>query len=606
MHLRSLRLISPLFLLSTFTFACGSDSFVEAAEEVGDAGTGETAGDGDDAGIEFGEEIELTLRIKDEAPPPLILSMGREEVSELFGAVASDIDLLELDSTPLLTNALNAIKFACGSGWQLDNENPNHDCSQTALGQSFGDGDWENSPEFAMVRIMTMTPANSVVDGTSLESMEGLANFLSWFTGGFSEVLAESMKIPRTAEFLDTAVVVASLRENLLATHPEISAEGKITVTLADALSDMATVGPRLGPVGDHPGVLVPGYPTAGQVFGPDFQMKVVADSNLRILDGVDLGGGGKDFISVIVDVTGPTFTDEAEFDFHDPEKFSMTGLNPNPSLDMRFAIYEDDKFIDSCTSDVSPACINNKPGNPIGDGLVWTLDRWDLEYIIGYAGLLKYTSLQSVVTKLFTDMVRVGMDGTPGGWAVFKVPLFSEPPNQYVWELINEIAQYNLHHLENTTFPEGTANVAFTLEGVPVGITGAEAEAAVRPFLQAQASKIAGFLLGNYKENSGPVDFYYRRASDGEPYLFWVAPDDLLDGLPYGWTKPGFYADPGLTQKLSSAEVGDTAHEKLKIEAGEAVVYAEDDLGQTHKLRIVAPSDDLREITVYISGQTN
>ncbi|MFO7565744.1 MAG: hypothetical protein R6X02_24085 [Enhygromyxa sp.] len=611
-YLRPLGLGSVLPLLS-LTLGCGDDSIAEA-DSAAEAETGETDGEGDDDGdeAEFGPERELTLRISDDSPPDLVLQMGREEVAELFGDVAGDIDLLELDSTPLLVNTLDAIKFACGTGWQLDQENPNHDCSKTPLGQTFGDGNWQTSPEFSAVRILTMTPANSVVDGTSLQTVAGLSDFLSWFTGGFSGLMSESLKIAKTDEFLDTQSIATSFKHNLIATHPEASAEGKITITLADALTDMATLNDRLGPVGEHPGILVPDFPTHGEVFGPDFQMNVVAESNLRVLDGVDLSQG-KEYISVIVDLTGPSYDDPAEFDFNDPQKFSLTGLNPNPTLDLRFAIYEHSSFVPSCTEDVSPACIDNKPGFPVGDNLVWTLDPWDFEYLVAYAGTLKYATLESVVTKwlpLPTDVVKVGKDGNPAGWAVFNVPLgIGEPPAQFVWEMINEVAQYNLHHLEAggpTTFPEGEANVEFTLEDIPVGITGEEAAMAVRPYLQAQASKIADYLLGNYKENSGPVDFYYRRADDGLPYLFWVAPDDLLEGLPYGWAKPGFYADPGLTQKLSSTNlgIGDDTHEKLPIESGETTVYAADDQGDTYRIRIFAPEDNLKEITVYVASQ--
>jgi hypothetical protein len=316
----------------------------------------------------------------------------------------------------------------------------------------------------------------------------------------------------------------------------------------------------------------------------------------------------------VIADTVGPSFDDEAEFDFTDPEKFSLSGLNPSPALDLRFAIYEHTGFVDSCTSDISEACVDNAPSNPVGNGLVWTLDPWDFEYIVAWAGRQKYGSLQSVVTKLFTDVVRVGQDGNPGGWAVFNVPLgflFGEPPAQFVWEMINEVAQHDLHHLDPNgppTFPEGQANVEFTLEDIPCGITGAEAADAVRPFLQAQASDIAGYLLGNYKENSGPVDFYYRRADDGGTYLFWVAADDLLDGLPYGWDTPGFYADADLSEKLSSTNiegVGEGAHEKLRVEPGETTVYATDDEGGVYKIHIIAP-DDTSEITVYVSKRTN
>lgn len=617
MNLRDTSLLALLSVSALPTLVGCSDDLPAGTsdDEVGtlDESGSESGDTGTDA--QFGPETEVTLRISDETPPDLMLNMGRDEVAELFGDVAVDIDLLELDSTPLLVNTMEAIKYACGDDWQLDNEDPNHDCSQTPLGQSFGGGDWESSPEYSMVRILTMTPANTVVDGTSLDSVEGITDFLLLFEGGFSGLLADSMDIAVTDEFLDTQSVVASLRRNLIATHPETSDEGTITITLEDALSDMATLSSRLGPAGEHPGILVPEFPTNGVVFGPDFQMSVIAESNLRVLDGVDLGLG-KDFISVIADVTGPTFTDEAEFDFNDPDKFSMSGLEPNPTLDLRFAIFENGSFVDSCTSDVSEACINNAPDLPIGDGLVWTLDPWELEYLIADGAREKYSALHTTVTGLlFITLVEVGQNGDPAGWAVFDVPLgwlLGVPPSQFVWELLNEVAQYNLHHLEKggpATFAEGTANVEFTLEDVPVGITGEEAADAVRPFLQDQASEISGYLLGNYKENSGPVDFYYQRADDGQPYLYFVAEGDLLEGLPYGWTNPGFFADPDLTEKLSSTTVdgvGDTVHEKLRIEAGETTIYAGDDDGERYRLRVVPVEDDLTEVAVYVARRTD
>jgi hypothetical protein len=607
-----------LVLFAAGPLACGGES-TRSDDEASDSetGEGETAETGDEgSNAQFGEEREFTLRITDDAPPPLVLEMGREEVAELFGDVASEIKLLELDSTPLLTNTLEAIKHACGDDWQNNTADPVFDCDQTALGQTFvGDsGSWEDSAEFSMVRILTMTPANSKVEGTSLQGVQGLSDFLALFTGGFAGMMGESLEIPVTAEFLDTGSVVASMRTNLLGTHPEVLPGGKLALYLSDALADLETLGTRLGPNGEHPGVLTPDFPVHGEVFGPDFQMNVAAESNLRVLDGLDLSVD-KGFITVVADVTGPNFDDEAEFDFEDPTKFTMTGLNPNPSIDLRFAIFEHPEFIPACTSDVSAACVDNEPGFPIANDLVWTLDPWQLEYLIAYAGTLKYATLQTVVTQFLTDIVKVGQDGNPAGWAEFNVPLgflFGEPPAQFVWELINEVAQYDLHYLEDPetpTFAEGDANVEFTLFDVPCGLTGAEAAEAVRPYLQGQASNIAGYLLGNYKENNFPVDFYYRRADNGAPHLFFVTPEDLLEGQGYGWASPGFFGDPDLQDKLSRTElpgIGETGHEKLAITAGETIVYAADDEGTTYRLRIVAPEGDPTAITIYAAARVD
>ncbi len=601
--------LSPLVLAITtltltVTVGCGGDKATD--DEVGDGGTADetgTAGETGETGssAEFGVEREFTLRITDEAPPSLSLEMNREEVAELFGDVASEIKLLELDSTPLLTNTLEAVKHACGDDWQNDKQDPVFDCDQTALGQSFvgQSGSWEDSAEFSLVRILTMTPANSVVDGTSLDTVAGLSNFLLGLSGGFSGLLASSLDIGETVEFLSTGHIVTSMRKNLLETHPEVLDGGKLAIYLSDALADLETLGTRLGPAGNHPGVLVPDFPVHGEVFGPDFQMNVIADSNLRILDGLDLSVD-KGFITVVVDVTGPTFDDEAEFDFEDPAKFSMTGLNPNPGLDMRFGIQENPNFIPACTQSAM-FCLN--------EGTVWNLPEWELEYLVAFAGWDQYQFLNTEVSYFLLGTVV----DVVNGWAGFSVPLgIGEPPDQHVWELINEIAQYDLHYLENPdtpTFAEGEANVEFTLFDIPCGISGAETAEAVRPYLQAQASDIAGYLLGNYKDNNFPVDFYYRRADNGVPHLFFVTPEDMLEGVAYGWTSPGFFGDPDLQDKLSNTVldgIGETGHEKLAITPGETVVYTADDEGTTYRLRIVAPEGDPTEITIFAAPRTD
>ncbi len=128
--------------------------------------------------------------------------------------------------------------------------------------------------------------------------------------------------------------------------------------------------------------------------------------------------------------------------------------------------------------------------------------------------------------------------------------------------------------------------------------MTGEEAAQAVRPALQAQASKLSDILLGDFKKNNGVVDFYYRRGSDGRPYLFFVTPGDLRPDQSYGYTRPGFFASSDLApgSKLSATTipgVGDDVHEKLALDPGETVVYAEGDDGQVYRVRVVVGADD-------------
>ena len=430
-------------------------------------------------------------------------------MAELFGPLADDILLLEVDSTPLLTNALEAVKNACGTSWQLDRSDPGHDCSLTPLGRSFEgpDGTWQTSAEYNLVRLLTMTPANSVVDDTSIEQMRSIADFLD-LGGGFSTILAESMDIDRTEEFLTTPEVVRSLQRNLLESHPEIAFGGSLPITLGDALGDLGPMATRFGPTAGHPGVLDPSAPVFGEVFTEDFRMHTVARSNLRVVDGVDLSVG-KDFMAVIVDTEGPTLDDEVEFDFTDPDDFSITGIAQAPTVDLRFGIQEHPTFVRSCTGG---SCQDNLPGNPT-PGFVWDIEPWRLEYIVADAGRQKYGSLSNTVSYyvlgfIWAATVDVGRGSDPGGWASFSVLLdIGDPPeDQYVWDLINEIAQVGIHDSPPPPLPRATPTPPSPCRTSTSGSWAARSRTPSARTCRSSPSEISGYILGNYKENSGPL----------------------------------------------------------------------------------------------------
>ena len=569
-----------------------------------------------DAGDGWTGESALVLRIDDEPPPPLPLDMSRAEVGELLGAVADDVVLLELDSGPLLRNTLDQVKAACGDGWRLDDPDPHADCDLTPLGRSFvgrgGAGDWRSSPEYALVRLLTMTPSNARVEGTSIEFLQAVSD-LAGIGGGFAQILSDTLEIGRTEEFLTTEAVVASMQENVLATHPALGGRDFIPVTLRDALTDMRTLGERLGPRDGHPGVVARGFQTIGPVFGPDFRMQVIADSNIRVLEGIDLsatpaagGTGGKDYVSVIADVTGPSFDDPLEFDFSDPARFSVSGLVDNPTIDLRFTIPETDRFIDACTNDHGVGnCELNGPGTPEGGQSVWLLQPWNLEYIIAWAGLAKYGELVSehCYVSCHIAEVAIGQNGTPPGWAHFGVALDLGPKDQYVWELINEVAQVGLHDSDFADFEEGQADVEFTVTHIEVGITGAEAAEAVRPWLGRQGSVIADFLLGDFRVDNGDVDFYWRRDAEGTPTLYFVGRQDRANGKPYAWQAPGFFADEAFTQRLSTPEgEGDARRERWSPPLGESVVFVKDDRSQVFRLRLTLGNPAVPDLDVRVS----
>lgn len=593
--------------------------------------TGETDPSGEPG--DFGPEEEFVLRLNDDPVAPLVLEMNKQESAELFGATAREIALIEIDSQALLENTLNQIKSACGTDWQLDHADPGHDCSLTPLGQSFKgpDNTWQSSAEYSLLRILTMTPANCDVTGTSIEGVAELAGLIdesncqgSPDNGGgcdFGGILAETLGIARTEEFITTPELVLALQQRLLATHPQIGGNGsKLPVNLEDALTDLATLKTKLGPDGDHPGILDPSFDTYSEVLTSEFRMKVEAQSNLRLLDGIDLDKG-KDYMSTVVDVVGPNYDDVLEFDFLDPDKFSITGVAESPTVDMRFAVYEHGEFINSCAGD--DACKMNLPENEamveaLWPGSAWAIDKWLLESIIVAGGRHKY--MNRVFSKCYEDTVfhsctfgaQIDVGPAPFGWTHFDIifDLGNPPKDQYVWELINEVAQVALHTPPGGDIAEGAADVAFTLFDIPIGISGSQVAEAVRPYLQDQAGKISDKLLGDYKKNNGDLDFYYRRGADGFPYLFFSTPADLKDGTPPDhYPNQGFYDCPEVAPscKVSTLELGgagDTTHEKVKLAPGETTLYMQDNTAAIYRAVFDVPAGDAVEIGVRIAAK--
>jgi hypothetical protein len=568
-----------------------------------------------DVVLEYGPERTVRLRLRPEiAFEPVTLTIGRDRIGEVLSeSIQREILLLELDPTDLLRNTMNAIKTACGVAWRNDNANPNHDCSLTELGRTFAgsDGTWRTSAEYALVRLLTMTPANVQVAGTSIAGLQELADgqfFGIRIGGGFSQILSDGLGIARTAEITNTESVVASLREYLIATHPAATAEGNMPVTLYDALNDLRPLGERFGPSGDHPGAVDPSFPSIARVFAEDAAMVLQARSNLRWLDGLDLLAG-KEYLATVVDTTGPTFDDVVEFDFSSPETFRITGLIERPTTNLRFAVQENDLFVSSCNGDV--ACVNNLPDSPTSSASYWAQPRWQLETIIARAAYLQYEArrFQRCYINFLgcqADM-RIGQGRFPAGWTEFDIlfGLGNPPRDQYIWELISEVGQVALHRVPAGTIPEGQADVAFNMRDIEVGITADELEDIVRPFLQEQAARISSLVLGDYSRNNGNVDFYYRRGLDGRPYLYFVTADDPRPVDDYPYTRPGFYSAPSLSPSaLISRRVipgsGDDSHEKLLLTAGESEVWIEGRDGAVWRLQIVVGDDPTEVIVRY------
>jgi hypothetical protein len=568
---------------------------------------------------EWSTETVIPLRINDGPAPLLSASLDRAGVNEVISTQAQkDTRILTLDPTGLVTNALDTIKNACGTDWQNDEKNPDYDCTLTPLGRTFRgqDGTWRSSSEFALIRLLTMTPANVLVDGTSIEGLAQLANALG-IGGGFNQIIADTLGITKTTNIVGTPAVASTIIDRFMASHPYLSAtNGSIPVTLYDAMHDMETLGSQLGPVpGGHPGVLDPAFPPKAAVLTSAFRMILVASSNLRWFDGVMLGSG-KEYISFIVDTKGPTFDDVLEFDFNDPKRFDIVGLAASPTIDLRLKLSENPTYIPTCTNGSGYDCVNNTPTTPVGTGFVWSTPVWQLENVIGYSGYAQYKTRDDYhkCYVLCAATIDVGNGAQPAGWMQTRTTfgIGNPPRDQYLWELLGEVAQRNLHNFTaggvTTNLPESAVNPAFTMTGVPIGLTSDQIRAQIRPSLQAQRSELSKSLLGDYSKNNGNVDFYLRKGADGARYLYFVAPSDPRPVTAYTYTKPGFFSDAALTQKISTKTIpasGDSVHEKLPLPTGERTVYVQDPTGRVHRLRITVPASATADVEVRVARRT-
>jgi hypothetical protein len=556
-------------------------------------------------------EARYTLKFH-EKNLPLELNMERDEVRALLGAISDDVVLLQLDPVDLLRNVLTAVKTACGTDWRNDVRNPVYDCDLTPLGRTFSrpGQPWQQSPEFAMVRLLTMTPANVIVGGSSLALMQALAE-IGRIEGGFSQILADSLGIARTAEIVPDDVAVYSLKANLLGSHPNTTPDGRLEITLGDVLDDLRPLAQKLGPyaagpgedTGSHPGVLDPDAMPVGRLLGPEFRMHIVAESNLRVLDGIKAGlsaeGRGQENLVLLYDDDREPATTPLRFNFADPSTFEITGLFDEPTVDLDFRILEHDKYVNSCLGEES-GCQRNLPGRPASPDSVWAVAPWTLEYIVADAARVRYAERRVRLCYInCLAEVEIGQGEAPAGWAHFGLPFDLGPADQYIWELLSEVVQVNLHRADLAgevgegqpdTRPEGAANVAFAVRDVPVGLTGEDCAERVRPMLVRQAGAVSDFLFGDYRARSGDVDFAFRREADGRFVLQFLAAEDLPPGTEYRHRNPGFFADAALSTKVSRTEApgfADTTHEKLVVVPREQTVFIEDADGRRFRVRV-------------------
>jgi len=512
-------------------------------------------------------------------------TLAREDILALPADVRDRLWLLDLDlrsgpTTPrLLDNALEAIKTIDPSTLSPAARN--------------------------MQALLKMTPDTANLEGTKLEELIGLAPILGLAP---ERVLADLLGVDIESEILSPAVISQVVLDQVISTHPNTHerlgprteanpegvypvAPGMLSVTLADAAADFASLGQRYGEV-YRDGVYHPGFiagETKAAVLLPDFAITVRANANALPYKGVDLSNGSEASVNSI---RGQI---DHLFDFDDPNWLQVEGLVPGePKIEsLTFRIVEDDRFISGGRSPI-PFGIGDSPG--------FELAPWTLERIVLGAGRASFVSQDARVEYIQPGQTDpLFLAEVVDGWQTMTVQgdVGSPPPPSYLWDLLLEIAQVRLH---DGGIEEGTADVEFTLSNIGVGTDSATIERTMRENLAADPISLLGIANTIIDSTRGEADFYYVRIdpttsveveNDGD-WLYFITEDDIAKDdqgapvRPYSYAYPGFFADAGLTTRISSRTVvdGDSEHEKVRVVPGD-VLYSAGPDGSVYRIEV-------------------
>lgn len=526
--------------------------------------------------------------------------LTKKDIKEKFPErVLRETWLLDMPLEPLITNALTIlIETPAEQAYALDSSSQN------------------------MWKLLNMTPANTVLDGTSLAPLLGVGKAVGLAP---SLILSDLVDLDANANIITVPLTTEYVLSNVVATHPNAQLRrGPVTpafpdgrypvepnsmpVSLYDVVTDFADLPKNFGPAlsddgPPHPGFIAGASPIVAAT--DDFQMTVRVNLNALPYKGVDL-----------TDVTVASINSTSSqiggvFDFSTPDWMEIKGLVSSLTIDeMTMAIHENPMFIAGGTA---------KEPEGQGDSKVWNLPEWEFERLIADVARAKAADIPDQCT-IYSPQGEVEMplqavkvctgdngdpdDGTePPHWTTIAVDESviiddaDRPVPSYFWDILLEVAQVRLH---DGGLAEGEGDIAFTLRDIPAGISTAELEQKIRENIQKNPAALAALAELLNENTDGSADFYYYvpKADNDDAvrgdWLYFINPDDIANnssGDPlrkYSYAHPGFYADPDLTDKLSSTAVidGDDAHEKVKIEPGD-VLYIEDDAGSVFKIEV-------------------
>ncbi|MEM6292074.1 MAG: acetyltransferase [Myxococcota bacterium] len=484
--------------------------------------------------------------------------------------VLEDIWLLDLDITPLTSNALE----------QLRDLEP---AEAEAL----------PLPARNMRTLLKLTPDNVVLEGTNFEELQNLSSAVGIPT---ARAFGNLLEVEVTDEFVPPEIVAEVIADNIIGTHPNaqtrrgpVNAEHpdglypvaprSLPLTMADVVTNFEGLSERFGPTGDHPGFITA---AAGvSVIEEEFKMRSRVNVNALPFKGVDLGDAS------VASVSSVGSQVETLHDFSQDDWLELEGLVEDPRVQMlTLKVEENPTFI--------PGGVSRMPEGK-GDSPVWANPSWEFETVLAEMSRRTAEGISDHCDEyeLATGAVAFSACIDGQGWVTMETfnNIGSPPDPSYLWDINLEIGQVRVH---DGGLAEGEADVEFTVQDVPVGVPPDQMVAQLQENIQANPEALREFAELLIDNARGNADFFYRRGEDGTDWLFFVEPEDIqLDevGDPvrgYDYGSVGFFGDQGLSERVSTdAEVdGDVSHQKVAVEAGD-VVFVADDAGAVYRLDI-------------------
>jgi glucodextranase-like protein len=452
-------------------------------------------------------------------------------------------------------------------------------------------GAWGQA-ERNLQRLLSMNPDLADMRGTSVEEMLDVAAGIGLPP---ARLLADLLDSGVTTPCVSLDVAADVMVEQLVGTHPNVARDEAgapaLSVSVYDVLQDLHTLSARFGPAGDHPGFL--SGPTESQVLLPGFRFVLPVRSNLTEYDGVEASADAKSALFVL-----PAELPALELDFTS-DAAQVVGLADEPAVDLVMAVAENPAFVPAGTSQTANPD-PSRPGFARGNSPVWALPPWQTESLLAeivYQAYAPHYQANGYRQTLHYDAGSIAdaavIDWNKGWVTVATAGGIGSPPHpQFAWDVLLEVAQVRLH---DGGIAEGQANLAFALEKLPIGLTGDELVARIKPSLQAQAPKLSELIAGPAGLVTPRADFYFAPGDAGSGgFLFFRAPEDAPTAT-YPYATPGFYADARLTQKLSTkaplAGTADAIHEKIAA-GGEQTLYFADKAATVYELRVLGPAD--------------